>query len=243
MTSTKIFAGAAAFAALVALSPLAAQADVTLANPHDGGSIGPIGNEGIVPVLGEVFTPPVTGTLDSFTITFVGPVQQFVVGIGEWSGGPPTYTEGFGPTAIDYQSPVETVPGPQDFTFDPDVAVNAGSQYVFYISTDGLTNPADSANGLLLSQTPTAGFNYIVFNSSNQANSPWDYNVNYGADLAITAHISTPNPCNVDHPQACGPAGGVPEPGVWALMILGFGAAGAALRRQRARSALGHGVA
>ena len=29
-------------------------------------------------------------------------------------------------------------------------------------------------------------------------------------------------------------AGGVPEPGAWALMILGFGAAGAALRRRRA---------
>jgi hypothetical protein len=31
------------------------------------------------------------------------------------------------------------------------------------------------------------------------------------------------------------PTGGVPEPSAWALMILGFGAAGAALRRRRAR--------
>lgn len=37
-------------------------------------------------------------------------------------------------------------------------------------------------------------------------------------------------------PQGGGgpPTGGVPEPGAWALMILGFAAAGAALRRQRA---------
>lgn len=32
--------------------------------------------------------------------------------------------------------------------------------------------------------------------------------------------------------------GGVPEPGVWALMLLGFGGAGAALRAQRRRLAL-----
>ena len=30
----------------------------------------------------------------------------------------------------------------------------------------------------------------------------------------------------------------VPEPGVWALMILGFGAAGASLRRRRRRVAV-----
>jgi hypothetical protein len=29
------------------------------------------------------------------------------------------------------------------------------------------------------------------------------------------------------------PVGGIPEPGTWALMILGFGAAGAALRRRK----------
>jgi hypothetical protein len=29
------------------------------------------------------------------------------------------------------------------------------------------------------------------------------------------------------------PVGGIPEPGTWALMILGFGAVGAAMRRRR----------
>jgi hypothetical protein len=34
------------------------------------------------------------------------------------------------------------------------------------------------------------------------------------------------------------PAGGVPEPTSWALMILGFGSAGAMLRNQRRRQAV-----
>jgi hypothetical protein len=33
--------------------------------------------------------------------------------------------------------------------------------------------------------------------------------------------------------------GGIPEPGVWALMLLGFGGAGAALRRRRAGAVAG----
>ena len=37
-------------------------------------------------------------------------------------------------------------------------------------------------------------------------------------------------------PAAGPPAGGIPEPAAWALMILGFGGAGAALRRARPRA-------
>ena len=111
----------------------------------------------------------------------------------------------------------------------------AGQQYVAFVSTFGLTNNPDGANGLVLSQTPTTGIDYIVFNYGDPNSTPWDYDYNYtGLDLAMTAHFTTPSLCNVDHPQACGnPNGGVPEPASWALMILGFGAAGAALRRRR----------
>ncbi len=42
---------------------------------------------------------------------------------------------------------------------------------------------------------------------------------------------------NFDAPgflSGVGAAGGVPEPGAWALLLLGFGGVGAALRRRRA---------
>jgi hypothetical protein len=51
--------------------------------------------------------------------------------------------------------------------------------------------------------------------------------VGAGAIFAITRAYAT-----VEQPQA-----GVPEPAAWALMILGFGAAGAALRRRRGQPA------
>jgi hypothetical protein len=38
------------------------------------------------------------------------------------------------------------------------------------------------------------------------------------------------------HPHPPGPPGAVPEPGVWTLLILGFGVTGAVLRRRAART-------
>jgi hypothetical protein len=81
-------------------------------------------------------------------------------------------------------------------------------------------------------------------------------NFNPYIDTTGTFHVTVPNASNLviskvtfsfgtsssefDAPGACtsncpviNPTGGVPEPGVWALMILGFGGAGAMLRRRR----------
>lgn len=63
----------------------------------------------------------------------------------------------------------------------------------------------------------------------------WGKRVNFdfgGATVDKVVLSSSGNSFEVDN--AAGKfAGSVPEPGVWALMIMGFGAAGAALRRQR----------
>lgn len=233
MYSSKVLAGATVAAFLVA-APLAAQADAVLTNAGTAaGTIGPLGNTGLPDELGEVFTAPVSGTLSSLTLTFNGVPQTFEVGIGEWNG-PSAWAPGYGVTAIDYESGPQTAIPSGDFTFNPDVAVTAGLQYVAFVTTFGLTNPADGANGLVYSQTPTNGLDYIVYSFGDPNSTPWAYNYNYQADLQVTANFTTPNPCNVDHPQACVGAGGVPEPAAWALMILGFGGIGVTMRRRRA---------
>jgi hypothetical protein len=51
--------------------------------------------------------------------------------------------------------------------------------------------------------------------------------------LAFIPTATTPrDPCEPGT-RVCSPGGGVPEPSAWALMILGFGAAGAMLRQRR----------
>lgn len=50
----------------------------------------------------------------------------------------------------------------------------------------------------------------------------------------VTTPTTEPAPPSMDPPPGNGPVGAVPEPATWAMMILGFGAAGALLRRRRA---------
>ncbi|PZQ65054.1 MAG: hypothetical protein DI570_03150 [Phenylobacterium zucineum] len=53
----------------------------------------------------------------------------------------------------------------------------------------------------------------------------------HAGPLAFIPQITRPeDPCTS---RTCDPGGGVPEPGTWALMILGFGAAGVTLRQRR----------
>jgi PEP-CTERM motif len=50
----------------------------------------------------------------------------------------------------------------------------------------------------------------------------------------VTTPTNDPVPPSMDPPPGNGGVGAVPEPATWAMMILGFGAAGALLRRRRA---------
>lgn len=74
-----------------------------------------------------------------------------------------------------------------------------------------------------LSMLPTTGFN-----PNQYAFNIWPRN---GLNPADNTEISDFAPNNANLPA-------VPEPATWAVMILGFGLAGAALRRQRVRGAL-----
>ena len=117
---------------------------------------------------------------------------------------------GFGGPGLGQMQLVEG--GPSDpFTFARSNA-NTGPRTI--------TSPAFIAgtNNLLLVMNDTG--NGILGNTLAQAGS---FRYNFSAQVRF-------NPLQVTTP-------GVPEPGTWALMILGFAAVGAALRRPKARGA------
>jgi hypothetical protein len=98
----------------------------------------------------------------------------------------------------------------------------AGLNYVSdFLYSDGLTYQLrfNSLNFTVRQVDPVTGFN------SNTT-------INFAGKLALGGFTSqTPF---VDGP----PTGGVPEPGAWALMIVGFGGIGSVLRRRRHTAAL-----
>lgn len=73
-------------------------------------------------------------------------------------------------------------------------------------------------------------YSYILFGSERRSFYPW-----LADDLAL--NIAGPGGGPLEPPTSEPGGPGVPEPGVWALMIAGFGLAGTALRRRRARLA------
>lgn len=89
---------------------------------------------------------------------------------------------------------------------------------------DGFTAPYASLVGRVGSQYQLLGTSFTgSFASAGTLQLFfWDEN-NADNSGTITAHITTANP------------GAVPEPGTWAMMLLGFGAVGFAARRQRSR--------
>jgi hypothetical protein len=68
----------------------------------------------------------------------------------------------------------------------------------------------------------------------------WDMTVGSPSQVLNSDGSNLPNTFEIfgaDPDRAGAPAGGVPEPATWALLIAGFGATGAALRRSRAAPA------
>jgi hypothetical protein len=128
----------------------------------------------------------------------------------------------------------------------PQVAVfsmgGLGDEYV------GVTGPSSFGTGGMVSQTGQSGDLFTLFGSGNRFAVPHNYvsgtpissTVTYAnqtiASLGLTPGeyvYTTPN--DTITVQIAAPS--VPEPATWALMILGFGAVGAELRR-RSRDAL-----
>lgn len=73
-------------------------------------------------------------------------------------------------------------------------------------------------------------YSYILFGAERSSFYPW-----LADDLAL--NIARPGSDPIEPPSPAPGGTGAPEPGVWALMIAGFGLTGAALRRRCVRLA------
>lgn len=217
MNLRKTFLAGAAVVTL-ALGASAAQAD-TLSNTPNGDNILPFGSPDTL-TYGQTFTAPVSGTLDSFTLYLNGAIGGTLYGgVGVWNCGA-AYLEGCGVSNTLFQSAEVAADHAGGYTFTPGIAVSSGNIYVAYLSVFGADNMGQRFTSMPLGNE-TPGINYFVFNNTSDPNNnpAWNYFLVTG-DAQFTATFNA-----------------VPEPGTWALMIGGFGLAGAALRRRRAITA------
>ena len=214
-----------AFASAVLSTADASASDITISNgPGTAGiySFGP----GVGETYGEVFTPPVSRTLTSFSLSLIpnttGGVRELFGGVGTWNGGPSPVNDTAGSPVNLYQSADVASTEPQTFTFTPDVSVTAGNQYVAYLSVFGVAGAFGSA-GMpgFLGANLVPGINYFVVDpqSDPRGNSNWE-----GCACEFTAQFSATFTT-------------VPEPSTWAMMLAGFAGLGFATYRASRKSA------
>ena len=184
----------ACVAATLALTS-SSYAAVILQNAPTGGSISTFGVPDSM-TYGQVFTAPVTGTLDSFTLYLDGGVGALHGAVGVWNG-TSTFGFGFGESSNLYTSASVPSLGGGPYTFSPNVNVVAGQQYVAYISVFG--EPLANATTSMPLGTNVSGIDYFVWNnSSNPQNNPsWNYFADFG-DAQFSATFSeAPEPSSL----------------------------------------------
>ena len=230
MRTLNLFAAGAMALCLAGATSAAAQ--VTISNAPDNGLIGRFGFSDSQ-TYGEVFTAPVSGSLDSFTMYLHGPIGGTLYGgIGVWNGSA-GFSLGGGVSSVLYTSDEVAADHAGAYTFAPGINLMAGQLYVAYLSVFGVDHDGQGFTSMPLGGDGSDPcpevcevshndyFNYFVWNNDEgQGNGPDDASWNYFADFGNARLDATFN--------------AVPEPATWALMIGGFGMAGAALRRRRA---------
>lgn len=104
--------------------------------------------------------------------------------------------------------------------------------YTVSFALQNLGNPSNSftaffdANPLLLTFNDSTAFQYFTFNFNRTATT--------SPSLLSFTFQQDPSFWNLDNVSVQGPVGSpVPEPATWAMMLVGFGAAGYSLRRRR----------
>lgn len=152
-------------AAVVVASLLAcssAFASIMIQNVPTGGSISSFGAPDSM-TYGQVFTAPITGTLDSFTLWLNGGVGALHGAVGTWNG-TPTFGLGFGEASNLYTSASVASIGAGSYTFAPGVSVTAGNRYVAYLSVFG--EPGAFTNTSMPLGVNSPGIDYFVWNNS-----------------------------------------------------------------------------
>lgn len=189
-------------------------ATTTIENADNGLDIGSFGRPDTA-TYGQVFVAPVTGVLTSFTFWLNGPIQSVSGGVGTWNDTDNFYNAGNGSPNNLFLGAPQTANGATIFSSNANVV--AGQRYVAYMTTFGNSGPSGSTS--IDRGTAAPNLNYFVWNnSSNPAgNANWNYFADFG-NARFSANFS--------------PASAVPEPATWAMMILGFGFVGGAMRRR-----------
>lgn len=132
-----------------------------------------------------------------------------------------------------------------------DTVVGETYAFSFWVAAATLTDGAPSSflatigGDAVVELTDSGSFDYLQFGGDYVATSTQTeifFKAFNSGGLYLLDDVSLTGPtgtvCETRLPTgACGPGGGpggaVPEPGVWALMLLGFGGVGAAIRRRR----------
>jgi hypothetical protein len=193
---------------------------LTLSTGTDtGGSIATFGFPDTL-TYGQVFTAPVTGTLDSFALFLDGDVGgDLFGGVGVWNG-TEAYSEGGGVSQILYTSPTgPSTSGFSAYNFNPGIEVTAGALYVAFISVFG-TNADGTTSMPLASDADQPGINYFVWNNSGSPDSAqWNYFFHAGDALFNASFTPSVTP--------------VPVPAALPLLATGLAGLGFVARRRK----------
>ena len=171
-----------------------------------------------------------SGTLWFATVTSLSNYTTSGTLLGNWTF--PSVASGYRDGSVVFDGKVITNRGDQQGPYDL-FAIPGTNTGMLTLTTPSFINPA--INGQTLFGSNGIAFNGVNFYTSDeQAHrvSKWDVNGNFVSFAALDRNSRYENWTFAS--QDIVPTGGVPEPATWAMMIIGFGAAGSVIRRRKA---------
>ena len=131
-----------------------------------------------------------------------------------------------------YQFTFNTTDGPQTFFNAPNLDLQPGTDHIFLFGTFSPVG-GNAAPGTYTFYNLGFFFQFQQTNPNYDSTDPTSPPVLFGQTPAFAQSCSNSDASCAFTRDVLSAPGVVPEPGTWALMILGFGGAGAMLRRRR----------